>query len=85
MPTVLQILGWRLFFFANENREPPHIHCRKGGMECKYWLFPDRFEIEEAFSYGMAPKDHREIRKIIFEHFDYIITAWNNFETRKEI
>lgn len=38
MPTILQILGWRLFFYANEGNEPVHIHCRKGGMECKYWL-----------------------------------------------
>jgi hypothetical protein len=83
MPTVIIILGWRLFFFANENNEPIHIHARKGDMECKYWLFPDQFEIEEAFSYGMGTKDKREIRKIIFEHFDYIIVAWNEFASRK--
>jgi hypothetical protein len=29
MPTILQILGWRLFFYANESQEPMHIHCTK--------------------------------------------------------
>ena len=29
MPTVLLILGWRLFFYANEGNEPMHIHCKK--------------------------------------------------------
>jgi len=38
MPTILVILGWRLFFYANEGNEPIHVHCRKGDMECKYWL-----------------------------------------------
>ena len=83
MPTVILILGWRLFFFANENNEPIHIHARKGEMECKFWLFPDQFEIEEAFSYGLGVKDKREIRKIVFDHFDYIVAAWNEFMRRK--
>jgi hypothetical protein len=36
MPTILQILGWRLFFYANESQEPMHIHCTKAGMDCKW-------------------------------------------------
>ncbi|MCG6536745.1 MAG: DUF4160 domain-containing protein, partial [Syntrophales bacterium LBB04] len=31
MPTILLIMGWRLFFYANERNEPIHVHCRKGG------------------------------------------------------
>jgi hypothetical protein len=83
MPTVLLILGWRLFFFSNENNEPCHIHARKGDMECKYWLLPESFEIEEAFSHGIGPRDNREVRKIIFDHFDYIVAAWDRFKGRK--
>ncbi|WP_203978663.1 DUF4160 domain-containing protein [Geobacter sp. SVR] len=41
MPTILFILGCRLFFYANEGCEPLHIHCRKGDMECKFWLDSD--------------------------------------------
>jgi hypothetical protein len=85
MPTVLVILGWRLFFFANESNEPVHIHACKGDMECKYWLFSDEFEIEESISFNMGPSDKKEIRKIIFEHFDYIISAWTEFSTRRRI
>ncbi|MCI5158037.1 MAG: DUF4160 domain-containing protein [Candidatus Electrothrix sp. AUS1_2] len=47
MPTVLMLSGWRLFFYANEGNEPVHIHCRKGDMECKYWLH--REELERAW------------------------------------
>ena len=65
MPTILVIMGWRLFFYANEGNEPIHVHCSKGDMECKYWLDRDNFNLEEAFSFSLSPKDMREIRKII--------------------
>jgi hypothetical protein len=83
MPTILQILGWRLYFYANENQEPPHVHARKGGCECKYWLRRDSYDIEEAFNYGLSPRDTRQIRKIIFDNFDYILERWDEFDKRK--
>ena len=72
MPTVLLILGWRFYFFSNENNEPIHIHVSKAEMEGKFWLDENSFEIREEFSYNMSPRDKREVRKIIFEHFEYI-------------
>jgi len=83
MPTILQILGWRLYFYANENNEPPHVHARKGGIECKYWLNRDSYDIEEAFAYDFSPRDKRQIRKIIFDNFNYILERWDEFDKRK--
>jgi hypothetical protein len=82
MPTILIIMGWRLFFYANERNEPVHVHCKKGNAECKYWLDKDNFNIEEAISFGLSPKEKREIRKIIFQHFDYIQEQWDLFQRR---
>jgi hypothetical protein len=79
MPTILYIRGWRLFFYTNERHEPPHIHARKGDVECKYWLYPDTFDIEEAYAYNMNPANRRAIRKIIFEHLDYIVSEYEAF------
>jgi Domain of unknown function (DUF4160) len=76
MPTVLYLQGWRLFFYSNEGNEPMHIHAVKGGAECKYWLHQDTFDISEAFQYNCTPAMHREIRQIIFEHFDQITAPW---------
>jgi len=83
MPTILQIFGWRLFFYANEGNEPMHIHCKNGGMECKYWLDSEKFEILEAYAYNMNNKFRREIRKIIYQHFEYLEDAWNEFQMRR--
>ena len=72
-----------MFFYANENNEPIHIHCRKGERECKYWLIRDLFDLDEAYAFGMSPRDRREIKKIIFEHFEYIEEQWDEFERRR--
>jgi hypothetical protein len=85
MPTILMILGWRLFFYSNERQEPIHIHCRKGDLECKFWLNSETFEIQEAFAFNMSSKDKREIRKIIFEHFVYIEEQWDEFQRRQRL
>jgi len=76
MPTVLFVQGWRLFFYMNEGLEPMHVHARKGEAECKFWLFPERFEIEEAFEYNLTPALRREVRRIIYAHLDEICEAW---------
>ena len=83
MPTILMIRGWRFFFYANEGNEPIHVHCLKGDAEAKYWLDVAAFEAIEAHSYNMTPADKRIVRRIIFEHFDYIVAEWNEFQERR--
>jgi len=83
MPTILVLFGWRLFFYANEGTEPIHVHCRNGDMECKFWLDVESFDIREALLSRMSPRDVRQIRKIIFDHFDYIVEQWQLFQERR--
>ena len=83
MPTILMILGWRFYFFANERDEPMHVHCQKGDAEAKYWLDVEGFETTEAHAYNLSPADKRTVRRIIFEHFDYIVAQWQSFQERK--
>jgi hypothetical protein len=80
MPTILILYGWRLFFYANGGEEPMHVHCKKGGMECKYWIDEEVFDIQEVFAFGMSSRDRKEIRKIIFDHFEYIADKWREFQ-----
>ena len=83
MPTVLTMFGWRLFFFMNERNEPIHIHCEKGEKSCKYWLDVEQFDIVEAYSYDLTGSDKRQIRKIIFQHFDVIVEEWERIHHEK--
>ncbi|MBN1342891.1 MAG: DUF4160 domain-containing protein [Phycisphaerae bacterium] len=77
MPTILQIRGWRVFFYSDEGDEPMHVHARKGESECKFWLKTDVYDVEEAWMHRVSPALRREIRKIIFEHFDLIVDEWD--------
>ena len=80
MPTILYIRGWRLYFYTNERNEPPHIHARKGEIECKYWLHAATFDIEEVYAHNVSPAERRALRAIIFAHFEYLLSeyqAWH--------
>lgn len=85
MPTILLIDGWRFFFYSNEGNEPIHIHCQKGGRECKYWLDRNNFDVAEAYSYNLSASDKRNVKKIIFEYFELIEKEWDDFQKRKEL
>lgn len=85
MPTILLVQGWRFFFYSNERNEPLHVHARKAECECKFWLNPQEYEIDEAWSYHFSPRPRREVRKIIFDHFDLIAEEWKmHFEGRHD-
>ncbi|MDP4268205.1 MAG: hypothetical protein Q8880_12320, partial [Bacteroidota bacterium] len=51
----------------------------KADKECKFRLKVEDFELEEVLTFNMTPADKREIKKIIYEHFDYIVSEWNRF------
>ncbi|MBI4649612.1 MAG: DUF4160 domain-containing protein, partial [Bacteroidia bacterium] len=61
------------------------VHCKKGDKECKFWFLSKEFDLEESFSYNMNMKDKREIKKIIFNNFDYIESQWKEFQKRKSL
>ena len=45
--------------------------------------FAELFDLEEAWANGMTPRLRREIRQIVFHHFDEIVEEWNrHFQDR---
>ena len=76
MPAFLFINSWRFRFYSNEQGEPMPIHAEKSEAECKYWIEADAFNIREAFAYNLTPRDVRQVRQIIFENFDYLVSEW---------
>jgi hypothetical protein len=45
--------------------------------------FTSTFDISGAYAYNMSPQVRREIRKIVFQHFDYIVDQWVEFQARR--
>jgi hypothetical protein len=45
-------------------------------MECKFWLLIEVIEIKKEFAFNLNPAAKREIKKIIYQHFDLIVESW---------
>jgi hypothetical protein len=73
MPTVLNIKGYRLFFFSNERNEPIHIHIEKAENYAKFWINP----LFVAENFGFLSKELREISEIIEDNEVLIREKWN--------
>jgi len=78
MPTVLVLDGWRACFYSNESDGQMHVYASKGDAECKFWLYPDQYVIEEDFEHNLTPRARREIRRILYRHLDEVVAAWRN-------
>ena len=66
--------GFSIYFFSNENSEPPHVHVAKGGGRAKWWLTPAP---REKFAYGFKAGERRRIKQLIAKHHAHLIKAWN--------
>lgn len=75
MPTVLRSGPYRLFFYAGDRDEPPHVHVERDDCEAKFWLDPVRL----ARSHGFAPNEINNIEKLIGENQQNLLDRWNEF------
>lgn len=78
MPTVFRHRGYRFFFYANEGdpREPVHVHVECGGLEAKFWLFP---QVRVAYNDGFNSKALRELMDVIESRRGLVERAWHDF------
>ncbi|HEV2177470.1 MAG TPA: DUF4160 domain-containing protein [Terriglobia bacterium] len=52
MPTVLRSGAYRLFFYAGDRDEPPHVHVERDDKVAKFWLAPVRLKTSGGFGSG---------------------------------
>jgi hypothetical protein len=72
VPTVLQVEGFRFFFFSNEGTEPPHIHVEAADAYAKFWLEP----VSLATSTRMKPWQLRRARVLVIEQQAIFRERW---------
>lgn len=75
MPKVLDVEGFRFFFFSEGRQEPPHVHVEKGDGGAKLWLQP----VQVAYTYSLTPAQIRRIRELTFEHQAAFVERWNEY------
>jgi hypothetical protein len=75
MPTVLRIGPYRLFFYASDRAEPPHVHVEHEGSRAKFWLDPVRLER----SGGFRRAELARVTAVIIEYREVLLRAWHEF------
>jgi len=75
MPTVLRIGPYRFHFYSDESGEPPHVHVRVSGRECKFWLGT----VLLARNRGIPVHDLREIEHLVSKHQKTLIKKYHEF------
>ena len=75
VPTLLQVEGFRFYFFSDERQEPPHVHVRKGDSVAKLWLQ----RVEFVFARGFSRAELRRIRELTLENQVFFVERWNEY------
>lgn len=75
MPTVLRTGPYRLYFYASDWNEPPHIHVERDDRKAKFWLDPARLQR----NVGFRPAELRQIEAMVADHQVELLEAWNEY------
>ena len=74
MPTIERIGPYRIYFYSQDRREPPHVHVDRDAHTTKFWLTP----VELAYNIGFRPKELRDVRRLVLEGATEFLEAWHD-------
>jgi hypothetical protein len=75
MPTVLRSGPYRLFFYAGDRDEPPHVYIERDDKTAEFWLDPVR--LQNSGGFGRA--ELRDLQRLVEEHREALLEAWTDF------
>jgi hypothetical protein len=75
MPTILRSGPYRLFFYAGDRNEPPHVHVERDANTAKFWLDPIRLQISGGFS----RREINQIQELIEENQANLLRGWHEY------
>lgn len=78
MPTVMRVGPYRIFFYAGDRNEPPHVHVERDDKVAKFWLDPLRLEKSGGFS----RVEIRRIHTLIEDRSTELLEKWNEYFRR---
>lgn len=75
MPTVLRTGPYRVFFYASDRDEPPHVHVERDDDTAKFWLDPVR--LQSGGGYGR--NELNQIQHLVEDNREQLLRSWNEF------
>jgi len=78
-PSVFRYKNAKFYFFSREESRM-HIHVLTPDGEAKFWMQP---KIELAETIRLKPKETNRLKKIVEEHRDEIIHAWQTQQHKR--
>ena len=78
MPTISRIGPYRLFFYAGDRDEPPHVHVERDDSVAKFWLDPVRLQRATGF----RAAELRRVARLIEEQRTQLLEAWHDYFDR---
>lgn len=79
LPTWGEILGYRIYFWSNENNEPIHVHICKGAPTAnatKVWIPPNGNPVVANNDSHIPQKDLNRLLKAIAANKESIVFSW---------
>ena len=81
LPSIVDFMGYKIYFWSNENNEPIHVHVSKGIQTenaTKFWIKRDDIELVHNKS-EIPINDLKKIQKYLWANRSMIIAKWYDF------
>ena len=75
MPTIILVGPYRLFFWASDRNEPPHVHVERDDHTAKFWLNPVRLQSTGGFRSAEINRIYRLVQEKEAER----LRKWNEY------
>lgn len=88
MPSLFECLGYKIYFWSNENGEPIHVHISKGvptPNSTKVWLTKSGGCIVANNESKISSKELNNLLESISINYFFIISEWKNFFGIEEV
>ena len=84
----MKVIGYKFYFWSNENGEPIHVHISKGsptGNSTKVWLTKSGGCILANNNSKIPENDLNKLLSIVSRHYFLIVSKWKEFYKIDEI
>jgi Domain of unknown function (DUF4160) len=75
MPTVFRTGPYRIYFWSNEGKDPPHVHVDRDEMSAKFWIKP----VTLAYNLGFKARELRRVEQVVSDNQDQCLEAWREY------